>query len=352
MNMIHPKSGTDGLLLSKTENCEALTEQTHRKAEETLEFKMIKPKETFHFNPPIHIKRDWMLELTDLEVYNSIFNIRKENNKFELYTDTYDKFSFEELKDQLEELLDNPNVTDDISEHETKGPRIIKTYWKLKSEKSSTDGCFILLMGYARSPFRDFEGYLRIVFGLNEDDIRLILKQYNANFVTYELEPANYTLEDIQKAVYPIDNHEGTLQNEYDDLNKKTKIILTRFGSTFGTLRIDNKTFSHTLLDFTPFWDYKPTNAIHANSPGVYTSNKILNIKIIIEIHLKCDVFDGSIQNVLRQPNLFSFPLDKPSCYKVFCEPELFHYKKVSKSVLNIITFYLEDNDHKEVDFF
>ena len=39
-------------------------------------------------------------------------------------------------------------------------------------------------MGYARSPFSDFESYLRIVIGLHEDDIRLILKQYNEKLVT------------------------------------------------------------------------------------------------------------------------------------------------------------------------
>ena len=66
---------------------------------------------------------------------------------------------------------------------------------------------------------------------------------------------------------------------------------------------------------------------------------------------MKCDVFDGSIQNALRQPNLFSFVLDKPSVYKVLCEPETFHYKKVNRSVLNIKTFYFEDDDHKEVNF-
>ena len=41
-------------------------------------------------------------------------------------------------------------------------------------------------MGYARSPFRDFESYLRIVIGLEEDNIQLILKQYNEKFITYE----------------------------------------------------------------------------------------------------------------------------------------------------------------------
>ena len=80
-------------------------------------------------------------------------------------------------------------------------------------------------MGYARSPFRDFQSFLRIVVGLDEDDIRLILKQYNANFVTYDLDPGNYTTENLQEAVYPLGDHERTLQIEYDDVNKKTKLI-------------------------------------------------------------------------------------------------------------------------------
>ena len=58
LNMIRPKNETEDLLLSITKNCETLNEQTHRKPEETLEFKMIKPKETFHFKPPIQVKGD------------------------------------------------------------------------------------------------------------------------------------------------------------------------------------------------------------------------------------------------------------------------------------------------------
>ena len=73
-------------------------------------------------------------------------------------------------------------------------------------------------MGYARSPSRVFESYLRIVIGL--DDIHLILKQYNAHCVNYELDPGTYTIEDLQEAVYISGDHEGTLPVEYDDLNK------------------------------------------------------------------------------------------------------------------------------------
>ena len=255
LNMIQPKNETEDLLLSITKNCGKLVEQTHRKPEETLEFKMLKPRETFHFNPPIHTKGDWMLGLIDLEVYNSIFIITKENNKFELYIDTFDEFSFEELKDELEEIINIPIITDSHLEDETLAPRLAETYRKLKSDKSSHDGYIILLMGFARSPFRGFESHLRIVIGLEEDNIQLILKQYNEKFITYELDPGNYTIEDLQKAVYPFGDHEGTLQIKYDDLNQKVKLILTRFRSTFGTLRFDKKTFFHTLLGFEPYWD-------------------------------------------------------------------------------------------------
>ena len=66
---------------------------------------------------------------------------------------------------------------------------------------------------------------------------------------------------------------------------------------------------------------------------------------------MKCDCIDGSIQNGLREPILYSFVLNKLPGYKVFSEPETIHYKKINKYALNTITFYLEDNDRKEVDF-
>ena len=352
LNIIQPKNETENLLLSITKNCETLIEQTHRKAEETLEFKMNKSRETFHFKPPIQIKGDWMIGLIDLEVYNSTFNITNQNNKFELYTDTFDEFSFEELKDEIEEILNIPKITDDVLEDDILAPRIAETYWKLRSDKATHDGYIILLTGYARSLFRDFETYLRIAVGLEEDNIRLILKQYNEKFITYELDPGNYNIEDIHQAVYSLDDHKGKLQIEYDEINKKVKLILTSSANSFGTLRFDDKSFFHTLLGFDPYWDYKSTIAIHADFPGVYTIDKdILNLNTINKIHLKCDVIDGSIQDGVRQPILFSFVLDKPSGYKIFCEPETIHYKKINKSVLDTIIFYLEDDNNEIVDF-
>ena len=333
LNMIQPKTQTEDILLSITKNCETLIEQTHRKAEETLEFKMIKPRETFHFKPPIQIKGDWMLGLVDLEVYNSIFNITEENKKFDIYRDMPDKFGFLQLKDEIEEILDISHITDDHLNDEILGPHIIDEFIKLSNEQKNSDGYMILLFGYSASSFRDFESCLRLVIGLDEEDIQLILKEYNSHFITYELTPGIYTIQDISDAIQTFSGHEETIQLEYDDISMRATIILKfkneKLKFALGTLRFDKQCFFHTLLGFSPYWDYKPSNSNHVLIQGSYPSDKIiLNLNTIDKIYLKCDCIDGSIQDGVRQPILYSFVLDKPAGYKVFCEPETIHYKK------------------------
>ena len=181
-NMIRPKSDKEDLLLSITKICETLIHQTHTRPQETLEFVPTEPKRTFQFSPPTSVEGSWMVGLTSLEVYKSIFNITEENNKFELYTDNFNEFSFEELKDELEEILSITDITPYHVQHGKIGPRFIEAYRRLGLEKSSTDGYSILIMGYARSPFRDFESYHRIVAGLDEDNIQLVLKQLAFKF--------------------------------------------------------------------------------------------------------------------------------------------------------------------------
>ena len=95
-----------------------------------------------------------------------------------------------------------------------------------------------------RSLFRDIESYLRVVVGLDEDNIQLILKQYTPKFVTYEIPPGIYSIKGISKIVYTNGDHEETLQFECDDISMKTKFILTRFDGTFGKLRFSEKVFS------------------------------------------------------------------------------------------------------------
>ena len=77
--------------------------------------------------------------------------------------------------------------------------------------------------------------------------------------------------------------------------------------------------------------------------PGSYKSDKPVNIIVIDEIHLKCDCMSGSTLNGIRQPILFTFALDKPPGHKRYKEPRDKLLKKINKSVLSHITFFLED---------
>ena len=83
----------------------------------------------------------------------------------------------------------------------------------------------ILLLGYSRSPFRGFESYLRIVVGLDEEDIQLILKQNNSHFITYELTPGIYTIQDDSDAVHTLSGHNEVIEIKYDDISAKTKFF-------------------------------------------------------------------------------------------------------------------------------
>ena len=292
---------------------------------------MFKPRETFHFKPPISIEGPWMLGLVDLEVYNSIFNIT-DNNKFEIYRDSSNKFGFLELKDELEEILNIPHISQEHLQDEIIGPRIIDEFIKLSTEKKNSDRFMMLLLGYSRSLFRDLESYLRIVVGLDEKDIQLILKQYISHFITYELTQGICTIQDFSDAVHTFSGHPEIIQIEYDDISMKTRIILKYIGGQksfgLGTLRFDEKSFFHTLLGFEPYWDYKPNKSNHLPIPGVYIRDEILNLSTTNKLHLNCDVIEGSVVNGLRKPILFSFVLDKIPGYKVFCQLETTHYKK------------------------
>ena len=84
---------------------------------------------------------------------------------------------------------------------------------------------------------------------------------------------------------------------------------------------------------------------------GSYKSEKPLNITGIDKVHLKCDCIDGSIVNGIRERIFLSFVLDQPPGHKIYKKPKVKLLKKLNKSVLSHVRFYLEDNDHKEVDF-
>ena len=84
---------------------------------------------------------------------------------------------------------------------------------------------------------------------------------------------------------------------------------------------------------------------------GSYKSEKPINLTSIDKVHLKGNCIDGSIVNGDREPISYLFVLSSPPGHKIYKEPKVKFFKKVNKSVLSHPTFYLEDDDHKPVDF-
>ena len=214
-------------------------------------------------------------------------------------------------------------------------PIIIEEYNEQVTKRMNDEQYMNILAIYTSSVFQDFESFLRAQIDLVEDDIKLVLDEYNSNFITYELEPGIYSYRDVAEAVFCIFHCEypqsgSEILIRLDDVTRKIELVVR---SGIIAIRFDEKSFFSTILGFTPGWDYK-----HYNQ---YLSQKIVYLNSTNKIHLKCDAIDGSVVNGIRQPILYSFVLDKPSGYKVFCQPETIHYKKINKSVLNTITFYL-----------
>ena len=241
--------------------------------------------------------------------------------------------------------MDIEDITAADLQDEIIAPIIIQEYKKQVTKRMKNEQYMNILSGYVLSVFQDFESYLRTEVDLVEHDIKLVLDEYNSSFITYELQAGIYTFKDISKPLFNFLQTEypgpsNVIDIEYDDITMKTKLFVR---SGIIGIRFDEKSFFSTVLGFTSGWDYK-----HYNE---YTSQKILNLGSTNKIHLKCDIIDGSVVNCLRQPILYSYVFDKKAGYKVFSEPETIHYKKINKSVWKTITFYIEDDNKKQVNF-
>ena len=178
--MIRVRNETEDLLLSMFKNCKTLMHQTRTHPQETLEFKMSKPRETFLINPTIQIQDDWMLGLLDWEVYNSVFNITEENNKFELYKFPDEKaggVSYEKIRDEIEKDLDTSDITDTDLQDNIVGPLIIEEYKEQVTKRMKVEQYMRILSIHTSSVFQDFESFIRTQIDLVEHDIRLVLDE-------------------------------------------------------------------------------------------------------------------------------------------------------------------------------
>ena len=175
----------------------------------------------------------------------------------------------------------------------------------------------------------------------------LDLKYIPTKRTGYSLNPGVYEVVDLNNTLKHILPNNVKVNITIDDIRLKSNL------KTNQTLLFTNKLFFYTILGYTQSHQ-GPLNDIEGHYqilPGNYKSDRPINITGIDKVHLKCDCIQGSIMNGIRQPIFYSFSISSPPGYKIYKEPRIKLFKKVNKSVLSHITFFIEDDDHKPVDF-
>ena len=311
----------ESLLLSIAKSNQEIVENTHSKPQETLEFKMTKQKESFSFDVPLILNEKWMMGVTSLEVYNTVYNITEKNNKLEILL----------TKQQLEEHRVDTELVPKIKDlYETSDDKFI--------EKTNT----LITNSYTKKKKKltrkDFNQLKELIEVFNYPDQQIHIPDFEIEHDSFgiQLRPGAYELVDINASVKQKIN-----ESDYDfkfDLIPDTismKSVLT----TSNNIQFNSKL--NTVLGF--------THTVYP--PGTHTSEKPVMITTTDKVHLKCDCVDGSIVNGIREQILFSFNLSAPPGYKIIKEPTTVLYKSINKSRLDTIQFFLEDSNHNPVDF-
>ena len=175
----------------------------------------------------------------------------------------------------------------------------------------------------------------------------LDLEYISTKRIGYSLNPGIYEIVDLNNTLKHILPDNVEISITIDDIRLKSNLKINQ------TLIFTEKSFFYTILGFTQSRSYPldDINGFYQLIAGLYRSDRPINITGIDKVHLKCDFLQGSIVNGIREPILFSFALSSPPIHKIYKEPRIKLFKKINKSVLSHITFYLEDDDYKSVDF-
>ena len=181
----------------------------------------------------------------------------------------------------------------------------------------------------------------------NEFIFILDLKYIPTKKTGYSLNPGIYEVDDLNNTLKYILRDNVKVSVKIDDIRLKSIL------KTNQTLIFTEKSFFHTILGFTRSRSYPldDIDRFYQIIAGSYKCDRPINITGIDKVHLKCNCIQGSIVNGVREPILYSLPLSSPPGHKINKEPRIKLFKKVNKSVLSHITFYIEDDDYKPIDF-
>ena len=145
-----------------------------------------------------------MLVLVDLEVDNSIFIVTEENNNFELCIFPDEKSagaSYIKVRDEIEKDLDVSDITAAPIQQIIIGSIVIEEYRKQAIKRMKDDNYMRILAIFVSSVFQDFERIVRTEIDFVEENIKLVLDEYNSIVITHDLEPGIDIFKGLPEAI-------------------------------------------------------------------------------------------------------------------------------------------------------
>ena len=313
----------ESLFLNIAKSNQEIVENTQSKPQETLEFKRTKQKESFLFDVPLTLNEKWMMGVTSLEVYNTVYNSTEKNNKLQ------NLLKYE----QLDTLEFDIGVVPNIKKlYETYDLETDKLYYEL-IEKANI---FLTTSYKKRRNFpKSFFDYLKQL----NNNIPMTIPNFKIEdeFFHIQLLPGVYDLIEINNAIKQIMTDSG-----YELVDKsKFKKDLTVFSIEFNIIP-DTISMKSVLTTSNPIHFNSELNKVlgftQTDYPlGTHTSEKPVMITTTDKVHLKCDCVDGSIVNGIQEQILFSSNLNAPPGYKIIKEPKTVLYKLINKTRLDTI---------------
>ena len=254
-----PYDKKESLLLSIAKSNQEIVENTHSKPQETLEFKMTKQKESFSFDVSLLLPEKWMMGVTSLEVYNTVYNITEKKNKLEILL----------TKQQLEEhRIDTELVPNILLLYETSDDKFI--------EKTNT----LITNSYSKKLKRkkltrkNFNQLKELIEVINYPNEQIPIPDFEIEHDSFgiQLTPGAYELVDIN----------ASIKQKTADSDFKFNIIHDTI-SMKSVLTTSNPIHFNSELD-------KVLGFTQSDYPSrTHTSEKPVMISSADKVHLKCD---------------------------------------------------------------
>ena len=310
-----------------------IVENTHSKRQETLEFKMNTSQKDFQFDEPLILSGEWMMGVTNLEVYNTVYNINQFNNTFRIEID--------------------PNIIHEILEIKLKPINELIEHKNYLSHSEILNKLKHLLKGmqFCDDDYIEFEEKVLNEFNLTQQEINSLnikctATQSSKDYYNVIIPPGIYEFIELSNCIQQL------VQNVDEKFNKiYSQTEKTIFKIEPNTINMHCKLTTNRAIEFNSKLNEVLGFTEMYYKAGEHVSEKVINIMPINKIHLKCNCIDGSIVNGLREPILFTFSLDKAPGFKIFKEPKIILYKKLNTDKLSHIKFYLEDDSRNPVSF-